>query len=273
MRTITWLSTLFLGALIAGCGGEADEMDIDMLPSDAAIPPDAAPPLVCDPDLRHANRVGPFTCENEPDSVTLTLRGRAYDIFRFEASHPLATADTAFPCAASQGDGFQAPPGATEACSRAGVRPWHTVKWADADAACQAIGWRICTGEELIQACGGDEDRAYTYGSTFEPGRCNLREQFRPEGGSTASESPTGYFEDCISPEGVVDLSGNLWEWNSDRSDMDSRARFYQGAGWRTIPERHRDSDLRCTAQTALPRLTAPTFANSDVGFRCCRTQ
>ncbi len=186
------------------------------------------------------------------------VRIQTTDIFTYEASHPLATAAAAYPGAVSTGVGPRAP--VEGACSRPGVRPWHTVSWVDAQAACDAQGWRLCRESELLRACEGEDGRDWTWGTLFDGAACNLRQVYQAPGAETSSEAPSGAFPGCVSQDGVYDLSGNLWEWTDAPTS-------YVGAGWRIVAERHHESDLVCTARG----IAGADFASADVGFRCCR--
>ncbi len=214
--------------------------DIQVAPGgDATVPgPDAAP------------SASPGGCPAAPDLVSFD----AFEMFRFEASHPTATAVEAYP-----GD-VTAPAEPAPACSVMFVRPWHSVTWAAAGAACEKAGFRLCKAAELLRACGGPDGRRWTFGGTFNDRACNLRQVYMAPGAAQPSEAPCGGFEDCVSAEGVYDLTGNLWEWVQERPD-------YVGAGWRLIAEQHRDEDLVCTAAIS----STPDFDSTDVGFRCCR--
>lgn len=254
--------------VLAGCdsGGDSDEV----VGADMGTMGDAGSPYTCDETRKR------LIIEDAPDTLSCgqaleTVTVGSLEVFKYEASHPLANADAAFPCADRNDIEFQAAQVPTEPCSIAGVRPWHSVKWEDADAACKQIGWQLCAGDTLMRTCGGEENLTFAYGGTFEAGKCNVREAFRPEGQETASAAPTGMFEECESPSGAFDVNGNLWEWTSDREEADGRARVYQGAGWRTIAQRHQDSNQACGTTTQLRGFSAPSFANVDVGFRCCR--
>lgn len=261
------LTLLTLGACAGdGGGGGGDPTVIQM--QDAG--PDAAT-VVCNEGRRRAEGIeGPLSCAGEPAFVELDDRGRLFHMFTYEASHPLATADQAFPCAAND-PVIEAPEVETEACSLAGVQPWHSVRWRDADAACGAIGWRLCSSAELTLGCGGQDGLSYPYGQAFETGACNVREAYLPPGSDVATSAPTGHFDACVSPDGIYDMTGNLWEWTDERDDQDPDARVYQGAGWRTVAERHRDVDLVCDVTSDLGGFSAPSFARATVGFRCCR--
>jgi len=192
----------------------------------------------------------------DPEYVTIG----AIDLFKYEASHPLATPEAAFPGAQSQGLGPRAPGEPANPCSRPGVRPWHTIPWSDARDACERIGWRLCSEPELVRACEGSDGRDWTWGPIFDGAACNLRQVYLAPGAETASEAPTGHFPRCVSEEGAYDLSGNLWEWTSDETR-------YLGAGWRIVAERHREEDLVCRARG----VAGAGYASPEVGFRCCR--
>jgi len=264
MRWTAWMVLALLGCDSGGDGG-AQQAGDGGLEADAEA-------FTCDETLRRAVLNAPpanFACGGAPETITV---GGSVEMFKYEASHPLASDRSAFPCADRGEVDFQAPDVPSEACSAAGVRPWHSVKWDTADSACRAIGWRLCSTAELQRACGGDDNLTYAYGAAFEGGKCNVREAYRAEGATTASEAPTGEFAECESPSGGFDLNGNLWEWSADRLEEDARARTYQGAGWRTIAQRHTDIDQACNTQVQLRGFSAPSFANEYVGFRCCRS-
>jgi len=274
-----------LARLDAGKDGAVLDMTMTVL--DASISQDATVAqdarvlnpdfggVLCSSETGRAVRPGPFRCAQPPRSVLIESNTHRYRIFTYEASHPLATRERAFPCAREAGEStaFMAPDETTEACSVGGVRPWFNVLWRDAKAACEQIGWRLCTGSEYTRACGGPGGFAYTFGALFEQGMCNLREAFRVEGRMFASESPTGFFERCVSAEGIYDMTGNLWEWNADQgNEFSSEARFHQGAGWRTVAEQHRDGDMQCSRTMTIPESSAAMHHSSMVGFRCCQT-
>lgn len=219
---------------------EADSGPLEPPPPEPSTP-ETEPP---DPEARE--------CPGLPE----TVRYLGYEMFRFEASHPAATALEAFPGAAGGGVAAEFGP----ACSRAGVRPWHSVSADEAQFACEAAGWRVCTESELRGACSGAEERSYAFGDDFDAAACNLRQVYRASDAEVASESPTGAFPRCVTPEGTFDLTGNLWEWASGGFT-------YVGAGWRLIAEQHRDEQLVCdTVYRSVAGYRAP-----DIGFRCCR--
>ncbi len=281
-----------LAALLAACataGGGGGGGDGGMGGAGGAVEADATPVDLCTDDAaKRADLEGPFECAAPPEYVTLVIEatGRDFDIFVHEASHPLATALAAFPCAGLRNEdntlrNFEAPLGETEACSGAGVRPWHNVRWEHADAACNAVPvtdggreWRLCEDEEWLRACRGPEPgTAFAGGPDLgAPRRCNIQDAYVPDGNTFASEAPTGDFENCVTTDGVFDLTGNLAEWTNKRADRDPRNRFRRGGGWSFQAEFHDESNWQCLqSELAAVGFAAPTYKQETLGFRCCR--
>jgi hypothetical protein len=78
----------------------------------------------------------------------------------------------------------------------------------DAKATCTQQGRRLCTLDEWQLACAGIETRPYPYGTEPRVGRCRADERVdEPKTG------PTGSKDNCVTPEGVHDLAGNVAEW------------------------------------------------------------
>lgn len=89
------------------------------------------------------------------------------------------------------------------------------VTWYEAERACRALDFRLCSVDEFERACGGaDRARTYPYGSEHVPGRCNVAELM--DDLSARSVQPSGSFPECRTPEGIFDLSGNVSEWLAD---------------------------------------------------------
>ena len=97
--------------------------------------------------------------------------------------------------------------------------PVIRVSWHDAVAYCdwlsQVTGKKVAlpTEEQWEKAARGDQDtRAYPWGDAFERMRCNTREL------GIGATTPVGIFPRGASPYGVLDMSGNVWEWTQTRS-------------------------------------------------------
>ncbi len=169
------------------------------------------------------------------------VRVGGVEIFAFEASRPDAT-----------GDGAGVDESAV--CSRAGVLPWTRLTRPDASRVCLANGFRLCTDEEWQTACQGPERLwSFPYAQGHRMGVCNDHVS-----GSGALE-PTGIREGCRTPDGVYDMSGNVWELTAEGSK--------RGASWKLNAVMFRIDAARCDMYYAL----AEAFADDDVGFRCCR--
>lgn len=133
-----------------------------------------------------------------------------------------------------------------------GKMPQGGVTWLQALARCASQGKRLCTSAEWQRACSGASGFIYPYGDEFDRRRClSARKHDR-------GAAPSGSHPECVSEEGVYDLSGNLWEWVGTRPEEAALA----GGGWMTDGD-HSRCDSR--AWTGVPRSTNFTY-----GFRCC---
>ncbi|MFK7990664.1 MAG: SUMF1/EgtB/PvdO family nonheme iron enzyme, partial [Sandaracinaceae bacterium] len=143
--------------------------------------------------------------------------------------------------------------------------------------ACETAGKRLCSNNEWLSACQGAAGRTYPYGNTRRPGVCNDARATHPaveRFGTSAdwiwselddacinqipdSVALTGAHPECTTPEGVLDLMGNLHEWTSDTSGT-FRGGFY--------------ADTRINGEGCLYRTTAHSTGHHDysTGFRCC---
>jgi formylglycine-generating enzyme required for sulfatase activity len=116
-------------------------------------------------------------------------------IDKYEASRPDATVGAA---------------GTDEShlCGVADRLPWTGATFDEAKGACEASGKRLCHIEELQEACVGASNKTYPYGNSYVGANCNGIDA----PGSAAA--PTGSFPNCVSTDGVFDLSGNVAEWS-----------------------------------------------------------
>ena len=71
----------------------------------------------------------------------------------------------------------------------------------------------------------------------------------------SGSVAPSGHFAECVSGEGVFDLTGNLWEWSN--SVMRARLNPLLSLGrLENDHERHRDTD-QSAHHSRIPALRA----------------
>lgn len=86
--------------------------------------------------------------------------------------------------------------------------PRTSVNWEEASALCAKEGKRLCSVDELTQACRGPKDWNYPYGDTYIPGHCEDSEGALARGMSKPA---------CRSWFGAFHLTGNAWEWSSTK--------------------------------------------------------
>ena len=119
------------------------------------------------------------------------------------------------------------------------------VDLAQAKEACAARGHALCASEQWQRACHGASDWTYPYGPKREAGRCRV-------GDENAAPAPGGADPHCVTPEGVLDLVGNVAEWTADGDVLGGSVRSPKDSG--------------CdTKQRQKAKSTSPV-----VGFRCC---
>jgi formylglycine-generating enzyme required for sulfatase activity len=81
-------------------------------------------------------------------------------------------------------------------------------------------------------------------------------------GESVGGTTPVSRFPGGITPEGLMDMAGNVWEWMENLYDQDEDLPALRGGSWLN------DGDsLRCSARF----LHIPHFRLNDVGFRVVR--
>ena len=96
--------------------------------------------------------------------------------------------------------------------NKKGEQPITQTTWARSKEFCAAVGKRLCTEDEWAAACRGTEGRTWAYGNERREGACHSDEDPWGDHGPWTIK-PSGSFEDCKTPEGVYDLTGNASEW------------------------------------------------------------
>jgi formylglycine-generating enzyme required for sulfatase activity len=97
------------------------------------------------------------------------------------------------------------------------AQPVVGICWFEARAYCSWLSaqtgqpFRLPTEAEWEAAARGRPGRPYTFGDTFDPAYCNTFETH------VRSTTPIGVFPGGATPEGLIDMTGNTWEWTSSR--------------------------------------------------------
>lgn len=138
--------------------------------------------------------------------------------------------------------------------------PARAVSFDAAQRACARAGYRLCRRDEWTRACRGDAGRTFPYGETYEPGRCNTAEHDTDL--ARVAPLPSGSRAGCVTPEGVFDLSGNVWEWTDAADDTGALRELRGGGAWTG------ESEARCEGEDR--RFQPPGEAFDGYGFRCC---
>lgn len=165
------------------------------------------------------------------------------------------------------------------ALSKPGVVPNGYLSGVMADRACRNAGKRLCTHEEWLTACEGQEKRQFPYGDAYKQGSCNIFRFTHPalvlhDNPSIGHLDPrldlveekpgepllrkTGATAACASRWGdaaAYDMNGNLDEWVEDE-----KGRFAGGFFSRS------KKDGCKSVVTAHPK----AYLDYSLGARCC---
>jgi formylglycine-generating enzyme required for sulfatase activity len=134
--------------------------------------------------------------------------------------------------------------------------PVVAVKWSDA-VEYAAWSWRrLPREEEWERAARGPEALAYPWG--------NVDEETRRNGPGSEDGfprlAPVGSYPSGASPDGALDMAGNVWEWCQEWNEPLRLMKIIRGGSWfndRTyLRGSHRAWDH-------------PDFGSSTIGFRC----
>ena len=139
--------------------------------------------------------------------------------------------------------------------------PAMGINWIQASKYCRWAGKRLPREEEWEAAARGVTNFSYPWGEVFLPHRSNLLGE---EDGYLFS-APVGSFQSGASTSGVMDMTGNVWEWvDSKKSERPQpETRIVKGGGW-TSDEKQARISFRNHVDL---KMKNPTF-----GLRCAKS-
>lgn len=134
-----------------------------------------------------------------------------------------------------------------------GDYPAAWVSQVDAAEYCEIIGKRLPTEQEWEKAARGTDGRIYPWGNEFDEDAAVTSET--ASGSMVVGSRPKG-----ASPFGVMDMSGNVWEWTDSYSDRYAILRggsYFEDGSYAKVT-----SALR----------SIPDDSKQYVGFRCIKS-
>ncbi|MGE5788277.1 MAG: formylglycine-generating enzyme family protein, partial [Myxococcales bacterium] len=155
-------------------------------------------------------------------------------------------------------------------------KPVAYVDWCDAYAYCKGVGKRLCgmqgggsnpfekyaelQSSQWYAACTSNGPNSYSYGSTYEPTKCNGQDAAIDA--TVAVGARTGCTPTVIGYQGIYDLSGNVSEWEDSCEPREAAVYCRLRGGNYTLGA----AFVMCGTHAEAPR----SDAHAEFGFRCC---
>jgi formylglycine-generating enzyme required for sulfatase activity len=130
--------------------------------------------------------------------------------------------------------------------------PVVNVSHLDAEAYARWAAKALPSREQWEKAARGASGQIFPWGNTAAPGRCNSREA------RFGATTPVSWYDEGVSPYGVFDMCGNVWEWCASHSD----------AGRRVLKGGAFTVSLTRAAPWAFHDASVEMYG-VDIGFRC----
>jgi formylglycine-generating enzyme required for sulfatase activity len=175
--------------------------------------------------------------------------------------------------------------------------PINCIDWASSKTFCSHLGKRLPTEAEWELSARGDGLRTFPWGNDPPTaGRINacgpecatmlarelekarkapqlpLRAMYGDDDGAPTT-APVGHYPKGATPEGVMDMAGNVWEWTesaycpypySDTPTCGDSRRVLRGGGWDTTDPQ--------SVRAARRYPSAPSARGKSIGFRCAKS-
>lgn len=154
---------------------------------------------------------------------------------------------------------------------------WHDEKWNNPLAPVVGVTWfeaeayanwlgkqegrevRLPTEQEWERAARGTKGREYAWGDEFDKNKINNDDFWKGVDFDKRSTTIVSQFKDGNTPEGISDLSGNVWEWTSSWYEKEQVQRVLRGGSW---------FNSRWIVRCADRNRGVPDIFNDNLGFR-----
>ncbi len=121
---------------------------------------------------------------------------------------------------------------------------------------------------ERLRAIQGDEGYDYPWGNKYSHMLCNVRQSQKNRNKAQRGTTAVDRYPKGVSPFGVYDLVGNVWEWiiyedlAKYKNTSEIKEQQIHGGGWRSRKRHLHHSFIRSKS---------PTYEAPDLGFRLVR--
>lgn len=129
------------------------------------------------------------------------------------------------------------------------------VNWKDAAAYAEWAGKALPTAQQWEKAARGARGNFYPWSDQLTPAKCNVRE-------NGVGSTTVGRYQNGVSPYGVCDMCGNVWERRSTESRLGRQE--LKGGAWTSLFDRSTPS----SHSTTPPRSCATTTLDSNARSR-----
>ncbi|MDW8227195.1 MAG: SUMF1/EgtB/PvdO family nonheme iron enzyme, partial [Anaerolineales bacterium] len=116
---------------------------------------------------------------------------------------------------------------------------------------------RLPTEREWVLAAGGEENGRFAFGELRDSKEITRYANTAESG--IGRTTPIWMYPQGASPAGVMDMSGNVWEWQANSYDKDRDWLALRGSSW---------DNLQVNARVSIRNNSLPNLRSAYIGFR-----